>query len=92
MFFKTLINCKNNLFFESELKRLENSIKGVLKKNTNSKSIMSLQKTLVARLLNINCPEEVILDLIGKSKKNSLYNREISLDIKKSWLEHLEFV
>ena len=90
-FFKTLINCKNNLVFEGEFDKLENSIKRILKKNTNSKSIMSLQKTLIARLLHINCPEEVILDLIGRSRKNSLYNREISLDIKKSWLEHLEY-
>jgi len=40
--------------------------------------------------MKLECPEEVILEIIGRSKKNNLYKREISLDIKKSWLEHLQ--
>ena len=35
---------------------------------------------------------EIILDIIGKSKRQNLYNRQISIDIKRSWLEQLKFI
>ena len=53
------------------------------------KTITSFKKTLVSRLIKINCPERVILDIIGNSKKNRLYNEEISLEVKASWLEQI---
>ena len=51
----------------------------------------SIKSFLMSRLIKIECPEEVILEIIGRSKKNNLYNREISLDMKRSWLEQLEY-
>ena len=60
-----------------------------LKAIVSYKTIISFKKTLVSRLIKINCPERVILDIIGNSKKNRLYNEEISLEVKASWLEQI---
>ena len=53
------------------------------------KSSLSFKKSIISRLVKINCPERVILDIIGQSKKNRLYKDEISLEIKASWLKQI---
>ncbi len=60
-----------------------------LKEIVYHKTLISFKKTLISRLIKINCPERVILDIIGNSKKNRLYNEEISLEVKASWLEQV---
>ena len=79
------------LFEKKKITKVENLIKKILINNLATKSLSSIKLFLVSRLINIECPEEVILEIIGRSKKDNLYNREISLDIKKSWLEQLQF-
>ena len=60
-----------------------------LEKIISRKISLSFKKSIVTRLIKINCPERVILDIIGLSKKNRLYNDEISLEIKASWLKQI---
>ncbi len=79
------------LFEKKKIKKVENLIKKILINNSSTKSLSSIKSFLTSRLIKIECPEEVILEIIGRSKKNNLYNREISLDIKKGWLEQLEY-
>ncbi len=79
------------LFDEKKIKKVENLIKKILINNSSTKALSSIKLFLTSRLIKIECPEEVILEIIGRSKKNNLYDREISLDIKKSWLEQLEY-
>ena len=50
---------------------------------TESKSVSLITKTFISRLIKIECPEEILLELLGRSKKHRIYNRQISLDIKK---------
>ena len=64
---------------------LNQTLKGIV----HYKTLISFKKTLISRLIKINCPERVILDIIGNSKKNRLYNEEISLEVKASWLEQI---
>ena len=78
------------LFDKKKINQIENLIKKILKNNLKSKTLTDIKSSLVSRLIKIECPEEVILEIIGRSKNNNLYNREISLDIKKSWLEQLD--
>ena len=68
---------------------LKADINKTLKKIVYYKTLISFKKTMVSRLIKINCPERVILDIIGNSKKNRLYNEEISLEVKASWLEQI---
>ena len=79
------------LFDKKKIKKVENLIKKIFINNLIIKSLGSIKSFLISRLIKIECPEEVILEIIGRSKKNNLYNREISLDMKKSWLEQLEY-
>ena len=79
----TEVNRKDSL-------RLKYKINKIFKHITNNKPLVSIKNTLINRLINLNCPEEVILGLIGKSKRHSLYNSDVSLDIKRIWLEQLE--
>ena len=79
------------LFDEKKINKTENIIKKILSNNSINKTLGSIKLFLVSRLIKLECPEEVILEVIGRSKKNNLYNREISLDIQKSWLEQLDF-
>ena len=76
---------------KKKIKKFENLIKKILINNSTTKALISIKSFLMSRLIKIECPEEVILEIIGRSKKNNLYNREISLDMKKSWLEQLEY-
>ena len=79
------------LFDKKKIKNLENLIKKILINNSIIKPLGGIKSFFISRLIKIECPEEVILEIIGRSKKNNLYNREISLDMKKSWLEQLEY-
>ena len=80
------------IFYDlQKINKIESLIKKILKDNLNKKALSSIKSFLVSRLIKIECPEEIILEIIGRSKKNNLYNREISLDIKRSWLEQLDF-
>ena len=85
------LNAGEVLFDKKKIKKLENLIKKILINNSSTKALSSIKSFLMSRLIKIECPEEVILEIIGRSKKNSLYNREISLDMKKIWLEQLEY-
>ena len=78
------------LFDKKRIKKVENLIKKIFINNSIMKSLGTIKSFLISRLIKIECPEEVILEIVGRSKKNNLYNREISLDMKKSWLEQLE--
>ncbi len=79
------------LFDKKKISKVENFIKKILSDNLNSTALSSIKLSLVSRLIKVECPEEVILEIIGRSKRNNLYNREISLDLKRSWLEQLDF-
>ena len=59
------------------------------KKIISNKNLISFRKSFIKRLISINCPERVILDIIGQSKKNRFYSDEISLEIKASWLKQI---
>ena len=86
-------NKLNKKKFFSLSKKDRDNLKVILNKTLKAivcdKTITSFKKTLVSRLIKINCPERVILDIIGNSKKNRLYNEEISLEVKASWLEQI---
>ena len=80
------------IFFDrKKISQVENLIKKILSDNLNITTLKSIKLSLVSRLIKVECPEEVILEIIGRSKRNNLYNREISLDVKRSWLEQLDF-
>ena len=80
------------IFFDrKKISQVENLIKKILSDNLNITTLKSIKLSLVSRLIKVECPEEVILEIIGRSKRNNLYNREISLDAKRSWLEQLDF-
>ena len=70
---------------------VEEPIEEILKDNFNITTLKSIKLSLLSRLIKVECPEEVILEIIGRSKRNNLYNREISLDVKRSLLEQLDF-
>ena len=78
-------------FNRKKISQVENLIKKILSDNLNITTLKSIKLSLVSRLIKVECPEEVILEIIGRSKRNNLYNREISLDSKRSWLEQLDF-
>ena len=46
-------------------------------------------KKLIERLKKIGCPEQIISEVIGLSKKESFYRNAITLDIKSSWLSQI---
>ena len=70
--------------------RLKYKVNKIFKNISNNKPLISIKNTLISRLINLKCPEEVILEIIGKSRRHSLYNGDVSLDIKRIWLEQLE--
>ena len=86
---------KNCLLFESfffpkkKFHQFLISINKQLKKTIN-KTSYSLCNTVVERLKNINCPDFVILDVIGRKKEHILYNNECSFEMKNSWLKQIE--
>jgi integrase len=84
-------NTKYNDFFTSKKKKtfLINKLNFKFKKIISNKNLTSFRKSFIKRLISINCPERVILDIIGQSKKNRFYSDEISLEIKASWLKQI---
>ena len=84
-------NKKFTDFFTSKKKKtlLINKLNFKFKKIISNKNLISFRKSFIKRLISINCPERVILDIIGQSKKNRFYSDEISLEIKASWLKQI---
>ena len=78
-------------FDKKKISQIESLIKKILIENFNITTLNSIKLSLVSRLMKVECPEEIILEIIGRSKSNSLYKREISLDVKRSWLEQLVY-
>ena len=79
------------IFNRKKISKVESLIKKILKDNLNITTLKSIKLSLLSRLIKVECPEEIILEILGRSKRNNLYNREISLDAKRSWLEQLYF-
>ena len=81
----------NHDFFTSGKKKnlLKKKLNLKFKKIIPNKNLLSFRKSIIKRLINVNCPERVILDVIGQSKKNRFYSDEISLEIKASWLKQI---
>ena len=85
---------KNNFFKMTKLKKnlLKKNVSLKLKKIITDKNLLCFKKSIITRLIQVNCPERVILDIIGQSKKNRLYNEEIGLEIKSSWLNQVSII
>ena len=79
------------LFNRKKISQLERLIKKILSDNLNITTLKSIKLSLLSRLIKDECPEEVILEILGRSKRSNLYNREVSLDVKRIWLEQLVF-
>ena len=60
-----------------------------LKKITKNKSIQSLKYSFIERLKRINCPEEIITEIIGIKKRTIFYKNEVSVEMKYSWLNQI---
>ena len=73
------------------IKHNESQVNKRIKSFSNKKTISSFRLSIINRLVQVECPEEVILEIIGNSKKNRLYRREISLELKSSWLKQIDF-
>ena len=79
------------LFNRKKISQLESLIKKILSDNLNITTLKSIKLSLLSRLIKDECPEEIILEILGRSKRSNLYNREVSLDAKRIWLEQLVF-
>ena len=77
------------LHLEKKKNLLKKKLNLKFKKIIPNKNLLSFRKSIIKRLINVNCPERVILDVIGQSKKNRFYSDEISLEIKASWLKQI---
>ena len=101
----SLISCKKikknvnqDLLFQkytikNDFKSLLNKEKDLnhkLKQFSNGKTISSFKYSIIDRLKEIHCPENIILDLIGQAKIEKFYKDELSLDIKSSWLNQIK--
>ena len=82
----------NHYLDKEKIVKTEIAINKIIRNFSELGSIRNFKKSLISRLVYINCPEEVILDIVGKSKKHNLYNSQISVDLKRSWLEQLKFI
>ena len=83
--FKNFFNSKNNNLFS-----IKNNINDNIKKLSNGKTSISFKYSLIERLKKIGCPQEIIFEIVGLSKKESFYRSELNLDIKSSWLKQLK--
>ena len=70
------------IFTSGKKKSIKKKLNLKFKKIIPNKNLLSFRKSIIKRLINVNCPERVILDVIGQSKKNRFYSDEISLEIK----------
>ena len=75
----------NKIFELIEAKKIFN----LKKKVTKNKSIQSLKYSFIERLKRINCPEEIISEIIGLKKRNIFYKNEVSVEMKYSWLNQI---
>ena len=71
------------------IKQIESRINSRIKKVTKNKSIQSLKYSFIERLKRINCPEEIISEIIGLKKRTLFYKNEISVEMKYSWLNQI---
>ena len=71
------------------IKQIESRINFRIKKVTKNKSIQSLKYSFIERLKRINCPEEVISEIIGLKKRTIFYKNEVSIEMKYSWLNQI---
>lgn len=80
-----------NNFLNANLtvKKIESKINFRIKKITDNKSLQSLKYSLIERLKKINCPEEVISEILGLKKRSIFYNNEVSVEMKYSWLNQI---
>ena len=71
------------------IKQIESKINFRIKKVTKNKSIQSLKYSFIERLKRINCPEEIISEIIGIKKRTIFYKNEVSVEMKYSWLNQI---
>ena len=71
------------------IKQIERKINFRIKKVTKNKSIQSLKYSFIERLKRINCPEEIISEIIGIKKRTIFYKNEVSVEMKYSWLNQI---
>jgi len=72
-----------------KLRGLDNKLNSKLKSLSEKKTVQCFKYTLIERLKLINCPEEVISELIGVRKPNIYYQSDISIEMKLSWLNQI---
>ena len=68
---------------------IEGKLNNKIKEISEGKTLISFKYTLIERLKKIGCPEQIISEVIGLSKKESFYGNAITLDIKSSWLSQI---
>lgn len=73
----------------SNIKQIESKINFRIKKVTKNKSIQSLKYSFIERLKRINCPDEIISEIIGIKKRTIFYKNEVSVEMKCSWLNQI---
>jgi integrase len=81
-----------NNYFNKSFKRLsvfENKLNYEIKKLTNGKTCKSFKCSLIERLKDHGCPEDIISEIVGLKKKESFYRNEITLEMKTSWLNQI---
>ena len=71
------------------IKQIESKINFRIKNITKNKSIQSLKYSFIERLKRINCPEEIISEIIGIKKRTIFYKNEVSVEMKYSWLNQI---
>lgn len=71
------------------IKQIESKINFRIKNITKNKSIQSLKYSFIERLKIINCPEEIISEIIGIKKRTIFYKNEVSIEMKYSWLNQI---
>ena len=71
------------------IKKIESKINFRIKKITDNKSLQSFKISLIERLKKINCPEEIISEILGLKKRSIFYKNEISIEMKFSWLNQI---
>lgn len=72
-----------------EKSSIENQLNVKIKKLTNGKTCVSFKYSIIERLKEIGCPDDIISEIIGVVKKQSFYHDEISFDNKSSWLNQI---
>ncbi len=68
---------------------IENKLNTIIKRMTNGKTCISFKYSMIERLKEVGCPQEVISEMIGMSKKEFFYSSELNLDVKASWLRQI---